>query len=392
MSKTLVVKLSMFLMAGILATTAVYGAQTNPIKIGAFLSITGPNAPLGTPEKETLLMVEEQINKNGGVNGRPVQVIIEDDGSEPTNAVKAAKKLLEQDKVCVLIGSSGTGTTMAVVGLAADAKVPLVSCAAGIPITVDSTDPKAPATRKYIFRTPQTDVTVMNKILDYLKRSKINKVALIYDSNAFGASGKEQLDKLAPEYKIDVVAEESFNTKDTDMTVQLSKIKNTKAQVIICWGTNPAPALITKAVKQMGIKIPLIQSHGVANTAYLELSGPAANGVRLPAGKLLVAESLPDKDKQKPVLLAYAKDFMAKYGRSADTFGGHAWDAFYIVVNALKKSGEDPEKLRDEIEKTKNFVGISGTFTFTPKDHDGLSLDAVVMVEIKNGKWTLLKQ
>lgn len=358
--------------------------NSKPYVVGVFCSVTGPNAPLGTPERDTLMMLEEQINKKGGLKGHPLKLIIEDDGSDNTNAVKAAKKLIEQDGVCAIIGSSGTGPTMAVVPITEASEVPHLSMAAGIAIT----DPL----KKWVFRTPQTDVLAVGKILDYLTSKKINKVAIIYDSNAFGSSGRDQLRVLAPKYKVTIVAEEAFATKDTDMTVQLTKIRSSEAQAIICWGTNPGPAQVAKNLKQLGITLPLLMSHGVANKAFLDQAGDAANGVLLPAGKLIVARDLPGSDPQKKLLLEYAKQFETRYKRPADTFGGHAWDALSILVQALKKAGDNRVKLRDAIETTTKFAGIGGVFNYSPTNHDGLANDAFVMVEVKNGNWTLLKK
>lgn len=360
-------------------------AGNEPYVVGAFFSVTGPNGPLGTPERDTVLMVEEQINKAGGINGHPLKVIIEDDASDPTNSVKAVKKLLEQDKVIAVVGGSGTGNTAAVVNLFAEAKIPFMTCCAG---TAGVTNPLIP----WVFRTPQTSKIMLDRILDYLQATKITKVGMIYDSNAFGTDGRDMLRLMAPKSGVTIVAEESFNTKDTDFTVQLTKVKNAGAQAILCWGTNPAPAILTGNRQQMGVTIPLIQSHGVANASYIQLSGGAANGVVLPAGKLFAADSLPATDPQRKVLLQYAADFKARYNRDADTFGGHAWDGLQMIVEALRKVGPDPAKLRGAIEGTKGFAGIGGVFNYSPTDHDGLAMDAVVMMRIEEGKFKLFQK
>lgn len=365
-------------------STAYAEKNASPYVIGAICSITGPNAPLGTPERDTLLMQEEQVNKKGGINGHPVKIIIEDDGSDNTNAVKAAKKLIDQDQVCALIGSSGTGPTMAIIPVAESGEVPLVSMAAGLGITNPI--------KKWVFRSPQTDQLAVGRILDYLVKKKMSKVAMIYDSNAYGSSGRDQLRALAPQYKVAIAAEEAFATKDTDMTVQLTKIRMTDAQAIICWGTNPGPAQVAKNIQQLGINLPLFMSHGVANQAFLDQSGSAANGVLLPAGKLIVAKELSIADPQRKLLLAYAKEYQDKYGKPADTFGGHAWDAFNMIARAMKKAGNDRAKLRDEIEKTNHLPGIGGIFTYTASNHDGLGNDAFVMVKVSDGKWSLVKK
>ena len=328
-------------------------------------------------------MLEEQINKSGGINGNPLKVIIEDDASDNTNAVKAAKKLLEQDNVCAIIGGSGTGPSMAVASITEATGVTQIAMAAGVAITNPI--------KKWVFRTAPMDAIVVGKLLDYLTTQKISKFAIIYDSNAFGSSGRDQLKLLAPKYNMTVVAEESFASKDTDMTVQLTKIRTTEAQAIICWGTNPGPAQVAKNVQQLGITLPLFMSHGIANQAFIDQAGSAANGVTLPAVKLIIGDQLPSSDPQKKILIQYAQTFLKKYGRSADHYGGHACDALNIIVNALRKVGDDRTKLRDEIEKTTNFSGIGGVFNYSPENHDGLK-ESCVMIKIINGKWTLLKK
>ncbi len=358
-------------------------ADKSPYKIGVVLDITGPASPLGTPEKETIEMIAEQVNADGGINGHPVEFVILDNGSEETKCVMAVKKLIESEKVKAIIGSSTTGTTLAIAGMCEKAKIPLISCAAGIKIT----EPAKP----YVFKTAQPDTLAVARIMDYLKEQKITKIAAISDSNAFGASGLEQLKKQAPGAGVTIVASDVFGSKDTDMTAQLTRISAKKPEAVVCWGTNPGPAIVAKNMKQLGIKIPLINSHGIANKKFIELAGDAANGVVFPAGKLIVATEMPDSDPQKETLLDYAEQFEKAYSRSADTFGGHAWDAANLVLQALKKVGDDPAKIRDEIEATKGFVGVGGVFNFSPTDHNGLSKDAFALVKIADGKWTLLQ-
>jgi len=352
-------------------------------KIGAIFAITGPASPLGTPERDTVKLLEEQINQAGGINGHRLKVIIYDTAGDETKCRMAVKKLIYKDKVLAIIGPSRSGTTLAIIDEVQKAEIPLISCAASIKIV----EP----VKKWVFKTPQSDVLAVAKIIDYLKEHNIDKIAIINVSNPYGISGKEQLDIQAPQAGIQVVAHEEFGQKDPDMTAQLTRIKGTDAQAVICWGTNPGPAIVARNMRQLGMQIPLIQSHGIANKKFIELAGEAAEGVVFPAGRLIVAEELPDSDPQKSLLLKYANDFQQKYGRSADTFGGHAWDALQLVVSALKKAGPDKAKIRDEIENTRNFIGTGGIFNFSPTEHNGLTKEAFVMVTIRDGNWTLLK-
>jgi branched-chain amino acid transport system substrate-binding protein len=353
-----------------------------PIKIGAIFSVTGPGAPLGEPEKMTTEMLKDKVNGEGGVLGRPIEVIIKDSKTNPQETVIAAKSLIENDKVVAIMGTSDTPTTMAIKDLCQKAQVPLVSCAAGKPITT----PVA----SYIFAVPQTNTLAVEKIFKALDKAGIKSVAVLSVDNAFGKDGLANIEKIAPEHQVKIVAKESFGTEDTDMTAQLTRIKGKSPAAIIMWGTNPGPAIACKNAKTLGIKVPIIQSHGVANGKFLELAGDAANGVQLPAGRLIVVDQIPATDTQKPVLDAFAQDFSAKYGKPADTFAGHACDSFNVVVNGLKAAGaDDRAKLRDAIEKTQGFVGTAGVFNYSPTDHNGLTIDAFVWVTVEGGKWKL---
>lgn len=354
-----------------------------PYLIGAVFDVTGPASPLGTPERDTVKMLETEINESGGIDGRPVKFIIYDSGTENTKCLLNVNRLIQSDKVKAIIGPSTTPTTLAIVSACEKAGIPLVSCAAGIHIT----EP----VKSNIFKTAQSDVHGVEKIIEHLKTQGIENIAFINDSNAFGASGREQMEIQSPAAGIKFVAKEVFDSKDTDMTAQLTRIKAKNPQAVVCWGTNPGPAIVARNMKQLSMNVPLIMSHGIANRKFIELAGDAANGVVFPAGRLIVVDSMPDTDPQKEALLKYSAQFKKAYGRDADTFGGHAWDAAYLVVNAIEKVGDDPKLIRDELENTKGFVGISGVFNFSDKDHNGLTKDAFVMVEIKDGDWTLMQ-
>ena len=356
------------------------GGASEPYKIGALFAVTGNNSPLGTPEKETALMLEEQINAKGGIKGRKVQVMVYDTESDETKAVTLAKRLIEQDNVLAIVGPSSTGESMALQDTIAKAQVPLISCASGAQIV----QPVKP----WVFSTPQLSTLAVAEVRDYLKAKGLTRVAVLSDSGGWGTTGKNDLAAALPPAGIQIVASEAFGVQDKDMTVQLTKIRGTDAQALVVWGTNPGPAIIAKNAKQLGLKIPIINSHGVANREFINLAGDAANDVVLPAGKLLVAKDLPDSDPQKAVLLAYAKDFEAKYNKPADTFGGHAYDALQMVFKALESGADTRAKVRDALENAKGMVGIGGTFNLSAQDHNGLSKGAFVMVRIKNGQWT----
>ena len=371
------------LAAGLLLTLAAGQAPAaEPIKIGSFLAVTGGASFLGDPELKTLQMYIDEINAKGGVIGRQIELVHYDDGGNPKKSVGFAKRLIQKDKVDVIVGGSTSGSTLAVMPLVDQAQIPFISLAGSVKII----NP----VQYWTFKMPHTDSMAAAKIYGDMQRRGISRVALISGSGGFGKSGRAQSLQLARQYGIEIVADESYGAKDTDMTAQLTKIRDTNAQAILNFGFGTGPAIVTKNVRQLGIELPLYQSHGVASKKYIELAGEAAEGVRLPAAALLIADMLPDNDPQKPVLLAYKKKFEAKYG-PVSTFGGHAYDGLHIALEAIERAGStDKAKVRDEIEKTKGFIGTGGIYNMSPRDHLGLSLKAFKMLEIRNGDWTIV--
>jgi branched-chain amino acid transport system substrate-binding protein len=350
-----------------------------PYKVGAVFAITGPAAWLGEPERNTVKMIQEQVNAQGGINGHPLEIIIEDTVGEEAKAVMAVQKLINRDNVLAIVGPTRSGTTMAVIPIIEKAEVPLVSCAAAEAIV----NP----VKKWVFKTPQKDSDAAIRIYEKMKEMNISKVAIITATEGFGMEGRKQLTQLAPKYGITIVADETYGPKDTDMTAQLTKIKGTDAQAIVNWSIVPGQATIIKNRKQLGMTIPLFQSHGFGNIKYARAAGDAADGVLFPAGRLLVADSLPDNHPQKALLEKYKNDYETKFKGDVSTFGGHAYDALTLVVAALRAVGPDRAKIRDYIENTKNFVGTGGVFNFSPEDHTGLTKDAFEMITIKSGKF-----
>ena len=364
-----------------LAGTLVFAAP--PIKIGALFSVSGPAAFLGEPERNTAQMVVNEINKSGGIKGRKLELIVIDTQGDPAKAVQGVNKLIKDDKVSAIIGPSTTGDSMAVIPVVEKAEIPLVSCAAGSKIT----EP----VKKWVFKTAQNDALAVAKIYEYLKSRKISKLAILTVSDGFGSSGREQLVAHAKEYGMEIISNETYGPKDTDMTAQLTKIRAGGAQAIICWGTNPGPAVVARNVRQLGIKLPLFMSHGVSSKKFIELAGDAAEGIMLPSGRVIVADELPKSDPQKKALISYVKDYKNHYKVEGDHFGGHAWDAVMLLKGAIEKAGDSPAAIRDQLEKTEKFAGIGGTFTYSAKDHAGLNKDAFVVVEIQKGDWKLVK-
>ncbi len=357
----------------------------NTIKIGSVLSVTGPASFLGEPEEKTLKMYVDKVNAEGGVNGKKLELIVYDDGGDANKARTFATRLVEDDKVVAMVGGSITGTSMAMIPVFEEAKIPFISLGGAIEIV----EP----VRKFVYKTPHTDRMACLKIFEDMRARKITKIGIISSTDGFGKSMREQCLKAAKEGGVEFIADETHGPGDADMTPQLTRIKNTPGiQALIHTGFGRHGAVVTRNVRQVGLTIPFYQNHGVASKSYIELSGEAANGVRLPAAALLVAEKLPDNDPQKPVVLAYKQHYEKTTGQPVSTFGGHAYDGFFILVEAMKRAkSTDPVKINEEIEKTKGFIGTGGIVNMSPTDHLGLDLSAFKMLEIKNGDWKLVQ-
>ena len=356
------------------------------IKIGASLSSTGPAAFLGDPELKTLEMLVEELNAKGGINGEEISLIAYDDNGDPNKARTFATRLVEDDEVVAIIGGTTTGTTMSILAVTEEAEIPFISLAGAI----DIIDPVKP----YTFKTPHTDRMACQKIFEDMQKAGISKIGMIAGTDGFGASMQAQCNAAAPTYGIEILAEETYDPKDADMTAQLTKIKSTEGvQAILNPGFGQGPSIVTRNYKQLAIELPFYQSHGVASDGFIELAGAdAAEGVRLPGTALLVADLLAADDPQKPVVDGYKAMFEAKTGTPVGTFGGYAHDAFLIMTDAIARAGSaEPAAIRDAIEATSGLAGTTGIYSFTAEDHLGLDLSAFRMLEIRDGKWTLVQ-
>ncbi|MEP6969178.1 MAG: ABC transporter substrate-binding protein [Betaproteobacteria bacterium] len=369
------------LTVGFSASTAL--AQ-EPIRIGSFLSSTGPAAFLGDPELKTLELYVDRLNAAGGVIGRKLQLVAYDSTGDAEKARTFVKRLIEQDKVDIIIGGSTTGGTMAAVPLVEAAGIPFISLAGAVVIV----EP----VKKWVFKTPHTDRMACEKIFADMQTRKLTKVALIAGTGGFDKSMRAECLKVLGQYGIEVVADETYGANDTDMTTQLTKIKGSNAQAVLNAGFGQGPAIVTRNYRQVGLTLPLYQSHGVASREYIKLSGPAAEGVRLPAAGLLVANLLADNDPQKPIVVGYTKAYEDRYKSDISAFGGHAYDGLMLAVNAIKAAGStDKAKVRDALEATKGYMGTAGMVNMSAKDHMGLDLSAFRMLEVHNGDWTMVK-
>lgn len=373
-----------------------YAADKKPLKVGAIFSVTGKASWLGDPEKKTVLMIVDDVNKAGGINGYPLEVLVEDDEGLEPKAVNATEKLINKENVLAIIGPSISGASLAIKPICEKAKIPLVSAAAAEAIVTPIEE------SIFIFKTPQLDSHVAIRILEQIKKMGINKIGLITDTLAFGQQGRKHLQNFAKEMGVEVVADETFGPADTDMTAQLKKIASSGAGAVVGWTIVPAQSIIPKNMKQLGMSIPLFLSHGFGNPKYIQAAGEAAEGIIFPAGRLLVVDSLPADHFQKKVLSDYKAEYEKLYGPPVSTFGGHAYDALWLVINAIKAKKVTPDMdvakarqlIRDGVEETKDWVGTAGKFNMTAKDHTGLDKDGsleLLTVE-KGGKIIPLSQ
>ena len=379
-------RLLAFLAVMLLVTPAAMAADT--IKLGAFFDLSGRASFIGTPTKLVAEMVVAKINAEGGINGKQLELEIGDTEGNPAKAASIAKKFIYKDKVIAIIGPTLTDTGMNVKKIADKAELPIVMTVGGDPVIMGGKF----GSYKWVFKSPQRSKTAVERMFMYLKEKGLTKVALLAGSDGFGKDGARWMETLAPQYGIEIIAQESFGTRDTDMTSQLTKVKNSQPQAILAWTTGPAGAIIAKNKVQLGIDTPLFQCHGLPDPKYIELAGAASEGDRMPATKLMVVEELPASDPQKQVIREFVKLYKEKgYDRQfpINTHSGYAWDAIMIIANAIKQVGTEPAALRGAIENTKNYVGISGIYNMAPEDHNGLDVDSMVMVQVKNGQFVL---
>ncbi len=367
----------------IVTSLSLPAGAAEPIRIGSFLAVTGPAAFLGDPEKKTLELYVKKINEEGGVLGRPLELVVYDSGTSAKNAVTYVKRLLQQDKVDAIIGGSTTGETMAVIKLVERARRPFISLG-GASVIVEPV-------KKWVFKTPHTDRMAVEKVYTDMKKEGIRDIGLIAGAGGFDKSCLANARKLAPEYELTVKAVEQYGKGDTDMTPQLTRIRNAGVQGVLFCGFGAASVVVTKNFDQLGIDARLYHNHGSCSKRFIEGAGKAAEGVRLPCAALVVADQLPENDPQRPVALAYIQAYEKAYGEDVSTFGGHAYDALFLLVDAIKRAGStDPEKVRDALEQTHDFYGVDGIFNMSAEDHMGLGPESFKMIEVKNGDWKYL--
>ena len=357
-----------------------------PLKVGAVLSMSGAQAGLGGPERDTITLEVARINAEGGINGHPLEVIIEDDASDVNQAVAATTKLIEQDDVLAIIGSTGTGQTMAMREAITAAGIPQVSLAGSLVITKEFSP--------LVFQTPWSNALVVATTLEYLQSEGHTKIGLITEDTGFGKDGQALVNETAANYGLTVVSDQVFKPSDTDMTGQLTVIKGAGADVVLMWSSVAASAIVPKNMEQLGMEQPLVGSHGIARQEFIDSAGTAADGTVMFAGKVLAPEAYGEGSDGYAVATSFIERYTAEYGSApSNTFAGHAYDGLYLVVEAMKRldEGFTSAQLRDEIESTSGFVGIGGIFTFSATDHNGMTQDDLVAYIAQDGAWKLAR-
>ena len=371
--------------AGLVLAASTWSTAAAAIKVGAIFAVTGPASFLGGPEARSAEMAVARINREGGINGEQVELIVKDSAGSPEKAVSFAKQLIEEERVVAIIGPSTSGESMAVKKIAEDGRTVLISCAAAEVIV----DPVA----RYVFKTPQKDSFAARKIFAEMQRQSITTIAVASGNDGFGKAGKEQLEKLAPEFSIRLALSETYDSKATDLSALVAKMKaNPAIQAVVNWSVAPAQAIIAKNMRQANWRVPLFQSHGFGNIRYAEAAGAAAEGIIFPCGLLLVAESLPDEHPQKALLMQYKTEYETLHKEQASAFGGYAYDALNMVAAAVRSAGTDRARVRDAGEGLKNFPGVGGVFSFSPEDHNGLDIDSFAMMTVKDGRFILYQE
>jgi len=371
--------------AMLLGAFAVSPSQAQePIRIGAIVSKTGPAAFLGEPEELTLRHYTEKLNAEGGLLGRPVELVLYDDASDPNTGRTLATRLVEDDGIVAAIATSTTGGTLALAPVFENAEIPVVSLAAGIGIV----EPVRP----YVFKTPHTDRMVCAKVISDMKSRGFKGIALITGTDGVGKSMRQECSDAAAAQSIEVLADESFNPKDVDMTPQLTKIKNTEGvEAVFIGGFGQSLSVVTRNYRQLGITIPQYQNHGAASKSFIELSGKASEGVLVPGPLLLIAGQLSDDNPLKKVATEYSAAYTELTGQEVSTFGGYAYDALLLIADAIRRANsDDPAAIRDALEATKDLPGVTGMFNMSASDHLGIDQNSLYMVEIKDGDWELI--
>jgi len=371
------------LIAG-LGAASIGAASAAEVTIGSILSTTGPAAFLGEDMKAGMELAIAEINQAGGIAGKPVKWVFYDAESQAAKALASTRRLLSQDKVDIIVGGGNmSGIAQAMVPLAQQAKTPFISTEGALSIISPVEE------RPWVFKSTVDDRQVFERLAEFFKKKGIKKVALLHDTTGFGQSAADELRALASKMGVEA-SFEAFAPSDTDLTPQLTKIKNSGAQAVLCWTVTPAGVIFIKQAKQLGLgDRTLIHSYGFVTQRYMELAGDDVRDVLLVSVKFPVGADLPDSDLQKKPILDLTKKFEKRFGRTPNQYVAQTYDAINLAAIALKKAAGDPAAIKTALENVENYHGVGGTFHFSAKRHSGLSKDDIVIITWKDGRFRL---
>jgi branched-chain amino acid transport system substrate-binding protein len=352
-------------------------------KVGAIFALGGPASVIGEPQRKTTEMIEQWVNGAGGIDGHPLDVIVYDTKGDEEKAALALKKLVGKDEVVAVIGTSQYSVGLSVVPIVGEHRVPFISCTA-LPVV-----PGWMKARSWVFAVKGYRQG-MEAIFEHAEKRGIAKVAIFTPTSEFGTRGRADLIKLAPKYGIDIVVDGRYGPQEGNKKVHLAGVKGSGAQAMINWSAGLSQVEICRNWKDLRMKLPLYQGPEFGNKRMVRSAKGKAEGVFCPLQRLILVEKLPVEDPQVPALIAYKYSFEKKFGMEAGPSGGYAWDALWMVVEALRVVGPDKKRIRGYLEEyIKNWPGVSGIFNMSRKDHCGLTKAAFMMGVVKKGKWSL---
>lgn len=370
--------------AGVMLGLSLPAVAQEPWRVGAMLDVTGGASFLGKPEHNAIILAIEQANANGGIKGRKVELVFEDTKSTETDTVLAARKLINQGKVIALIGPSRTGGAMAAIPIVTESEVALLCPVSGVGVVSPISQ------RKWVFRPGQGGDLSVGKVLDYANRAGWKKLGILYSADAYGEDGRNNMRQLAAKYGVTIAREESFPAASTDLKSQLAKLQAAGVDAIFMHGLGAPSVIVYRNARELELKTPIISGHGQANSAFRNAVGDAVVGQPIVGAPVLVWSELPAQHPQKQVTEAFVKAYKARFNEEPDMFAGVAYDSARMVLQAIAETDGSRAAIRDWLEnKVKNYVGVTGVFNFSPEDHAGLQINALVMMIATKDGWRL---
>ena len=368
---------------------AASGSADAQIKVGITVSASGPGAALGQPQMRTVQTLPKEIA------GQKVTYVALDDESDPTKATQNARKLIAEEKIDLLIGSSLTMTSMPLIDVASETKTPLLAGGAAVAL-VSPVDDK----RRWVFKVAPNDDLMAIAILKYIARTGVKKLGYIGVSDGYGEGYYKELSELAPKLGITLTTHEVYARADSSVTGQVLKIIATKPDAVFVASYGTPAVLPQKALRERGYKGPIFQTHGVASEDFIKLGGKDVEGAVFTGESFTIAHDLPESSPFRKPTHEYIKAFQAAHGQAPSIFGAHVWDMMVLVAraapNALKRgkpgTAEFRAALRDELERSKDVYLNNGLSNMGPKDHNGYDERSAFLIKVEGGAFRLLKK